>query len=117
MRYISVADFLERLDPAIIFIGVSAIFIKSSMFFFACCYGIARWIGIKNWRNTIWFAAPIVLLLGMIPRNSVETFLDIPRKFSFTLLFPIAVIGIPLLLWIVATIRKSRNVQHRRLGS
>lgn len=111
VRYISIAEFLERMDSLIIAVWLTGVFVKLSLYFFITCYGTAQWMGIKNWRKTILFVAPIVALLALVPRNVDQASVVYPQKFWMPFVFPINIIGIPLLLWIAGTIRKKKEAQ------
>lgn len=106
VRFISVENFIQNLDAVIVVVWLSSSFIKFTLFFFITCYGTSQWLGIKNWRNTIWVIAPFIYILALVPRNVIDINILYPIKFLIPFVFPVNLVGIPLLLWIVGTIRK-----------
>lgn len=110
-RFISVLSFIENVDILVVVIWMFSVFIKLSLFLFVTIYGTAQWLHIKNWRKLIGFVVPIVFIIALIPKNIAEVVIDFPLKFWVPYIMPINVIGIPLLLWIVGTIRNRKFAQ------
>ncbi len=103
--YISVMGFIQNMDVVVVLVYIFSIFIKLSVYFFISCYGTAQWLNIKNWRKTIWFIAPIVFIQSMLYTPGVAH-VNYLWNFYIPFAFPINMIGIPLLLWMVKIIRK-----------
>ncbi len=102
--YISVMEFIQNVDVLAVLLWIIGIFIKLSLYFFITSYGTAQLFHIKKWKHTIWLIAPIVFVISLLPRNTNESMNY--AKFWVSVIFPINLIGIPLLLWIIGTIRK-----------
>jgi spore germination protein KB len=109
-RNISLVEFIENLDALVIVIWFSSVFIKLSLYFFMTCYGTAQYFHLKNWKWLIGIVAPIVVILAMVPRNVDEASVVYPKQFWLPYVFPINMIGIPILLWIVGMIRKKMKL-------
>lgn len=105
ISYISVMEFVQNLDTLAIIAWHLSIFIKLSLYFFLINYGIAQLIQINSWKKVIWFIAPLLIIFPLIiPDISyVYNYLYLYRIY---LALPINMIGIPLILWILGTIRK-----------
>ncbi|NBD25498.1 GerAB/ArcD/ProY family transporter [Paenibacillus glycinis] len=109
VTYISVMEFIQNIDVLAVLLWIVAIFIKLSLYLFVTSYGSAQFFGIKRWKNTIWFIVPMVFVISLLPRNfDIEM---IYTKFWLAVIYPISLVGIPLLLWMVGSLRK-RTLSH-----
>ncbi|MED1949477.1 endospore germination permease [Brevibacillus centrosporus] len=109
IQMISYADFFENIDSIVIATWVTGAFIKISIFYFALALGTAQWLRLEDYR-------PIVLPLGLLlvvfsfwvaPNLSqlatnIKTIIGIQTTGYFTL--------IPLVLWIIAHLRKKKRI-------
>ncbi|KIL41929.1 membrane protein [Gordoniibacillus kamchatkensis] len=109
VTYISVMEFIQNVDVLNVLIWIIGIFIKASLYFFITSYGTAQFFHIKKWKNTIWLIAPIVFVISLLPRNTNEVMNF--AKFWRDVIFPVNLVGIPLLLWIIGSIRKKYMLQ------
>jgi spore germination protein KB len=108
VQIISFADFFENLDSVVMAIWVSGAFIKISVFYFALAIGTAQWLKMDDYR-------PIVFPLGFLlvvfsfwtAPNLSELSTNIGKiaGFQTTSVFTC----IPLLLWIIAKLRRRRE--------
>lgn len=108
VRYISFG-FLQNLDSIVVSIWIMGIFIKVSLYLFAASYGSAQWFGVKRWRIVIFIAAPIALLLAMVPRDFVDSSILYPKLVAVPFNLPVLFILLPLLLWVVGAIRNRKK--------
>lgn len=109
IRYISLADFIQHLDILSVSIWMLSAFIKLSVYFFISSYGISQWFKIKKWRKMIWVIAPITFVHALVYANVTTYSLKYMEKFLIPYVLPINMIGIPILLWTVGSIRKRRK--------
>ncbi|MEC0232044.1 GerAB/ArcD/ProY family transporter [Paenibacillus alba] len=109
VRYISYFDFFQNLDSIVIAIWIIGVFIKVSLYFFVCTYGTAQALGIRKWRKIMWFVAPTVLLLALIPRDFIDSSVFFPQKIAIPILLPLHMIALPLLMWAVAAFRNRKR--------
>lgn len=107
-RFISIMDFIQNIDVLIVVVWILSVFIRASLYMFIASYGTAQLLGIKNWRNMIWFVALIILLCALLPANIDVASIDYPKKFVEPFVLPVLIIGIPLFLWMVGSIRKKQ---------
>jgi len=113
-QFISVMGFLQNVDILVVIFWMFSVFTKLSLFLFVTTYGTAQWLNVKDWRKLIWIVVPIVFGISLLPRNIAQVMIDYPQKFWLPFVMPINVFGIPLLLWIVGTIRKKRS--NKKVG-
>ncbi|MEB3102598.1 GerAB/ArcD/ProY family transporter [Ferviditalea candida] len=108
-KRISLFGFIENLDALVMTFWVAAVFIKLAVYFFITCYGTAQWLNVRNWKTIIWFAAPLVAILSLIPRNVTESTALYLNNYWVPVVLPVNMIGIPLMLLIIGTVRKKRQ--------
>ncbi|MCM3173335.1 endospore germination permease [Paenibacillus sp. MER 99-2] len=108
VRFVSFG-FLQNLDSIVVAIWIMGIFIKVSLYLFAASYGTSQWLGIKRWRIFIFIAAPIAIVLSMIPRDFVDSSILFPKLVAVPFNLPVNFILLPLLLWIVGSIRNRKK--------
>lgn len=108
-KKISLFGFIENLDAAVMGFWVAAVFIKLAVYFFITCYGTAQWLNVRNWKRIVWFVAPLVAILSLIPRNVTESTMLYLNNYWVPVVLPVNMIGIPLMLLIIGTIRKKRQ--------
>ncbi|SEN14805.1 endospore germination permease [Paenibacillus sp. OV219] len=104
VTYISVMEFIQNIDVIIVLLWIIGIFIKLALYFFVTSYGTAQLLRFPKWKKSIWLITPIVFAISLIPRNIDDT-IDF-ANFWRDVIFPVNLVGIPILLWIVGSIRK-----------
>ncbi|NHW37437.1 GerAB/ArcD/ProY family transporter [Paenibacillus aceris] len=102
IRYISYFNFFQNLDSFVIAIWIISVFTKVSLYFFVCTYGTAQCFGLQKWRRMIWFVAPMVVLLALIPRDFMDSSVFFPQKIAIPYMFPLQMLSLPLLMWGIA---------------
>ncbi|ANE45787.1 hypothetical protein SY83_05155 [Paenibacillus swuensis] len=111
VRSISVAGIIESLDAIVVAIWIMSIFLKLSIYLFAVSYGTAQWTGTGKWRTYAVVFTILGLPLALLPRNYIEVSVFFPIKVAVPYIFPIIMVGIPLLLWITALVQRNIRVQ------
>lgn len=111
IRYISIMEFIQNLEILIVVVWFLSVCIKLSVYLFITSYGTAQWLHIKNWKNVIWFVALTGIILAMSYKNIVVSSIDYPKNFWLPYVFPINFVGIPLLLYIVGTVKKYKRLK------
>ncbi|KQX64684.1 MULTISPECIES: GerAB/ArcD/ProY family transporter [unclassified Paenibacillus] len=109
IRVISVVDFIQNVDVIFVVVWLASVFIRLSVIFFAACYGMGQFLKLKNWKNILWFNAPIVFIIALLPRNIMESDYYYPKYFTEMFTLPILILGIPSLLWIIGTLRTKKS--------
>ncbi|MFO1442272.1 endospore germination permease [Bacillus sp. Bva_UNVM-123] len=109
ISYISVMNFIQNLEILAVVIWILSVFIKLSVYFFLACYGTAKWLNIKDWRKTILFVVIFTYVVSLI--YPVDTLFGVKytNKIWNPYIIPVNLIGIPILLWLVGSIRKRRS--------
>lgn len=112
-RYISIADFFENMESAVMAIWVVGAFVKVSVFYYAAALGTAQWLNLSDYR-------PIVLPIGFftvlfsfwdLPDfPQLVHFLNVPSPFYLTFIQT----GIPASLLLIAVMRNS--IRKRKKG-
>ena len=112
-RYISLADFFEHLESAIMAVWIVGAFVKISVFYYAAALGTAQWLNLSDYRPVVW---PIGILIVEFSFWSYPSSMDVSRydivafPFHGVLMQTI----IPLLLLVIAMISKRKR---QRKGS
>ncbi|MCU6797723.1 spore germination protein [Paenibacillus sp. WQ 127069] len=108
-KKISIFGFIENLDALAVVIWVASVFIKLSIYFFVASYGTAQFLQVKNWRNMIWFISIVVVVFSLIPKNVSEATGSYLNHYWVPFVLPVNMIGLPLLLLIVGSIRQRKQ--------
>lgn len=112
VSYISVMEFIQNVDVLVVLLWIIGIFIKLSLYLFIISYGTAQLFHMKKWKHAIWLIAAIVFVISLLPRNTNDT-MDY-AKFWSAVIYPVNLVVIPLLLWIIGAIRKkNRSLQEQ----
>ncbi|MDQ0920818.1 endospore germination permease [Paenibacillus sp. V4I5] len=108
-KKIAVFGFIENLDAIAVVIWIASVFVKLSIYMFVASYGTAQFIQVKNWKNMIWFIAPVVTAFAFIPQNVSEATGSYLNHYWVPFVLPVNMIGLPLLLLIVGKIRQKKQ--------
>lgn len=114
IRFISIMDFIQNVDTLVVILWLLSVFIKLGMYLFISSYGTAQWLGVKNWRKLVWFVAGIAFIIAMAFPDIDAAAINYPAKVWLPFIFPINLIAIPLLLWIVGSIQKKIGLKKGR---
>nr|WP_276316134.1 endospore germination permease [Paenibacillus lignilyticus] len=104
VRFINYLEFVQNMDVWIMFIWIFSVFVKLAIYLFINSYGTAQLLGIKNWRNVILFAAILIFTISLVPANIVGM-LDYAKYVWILYVFPIFIVGLPLLFLLVSLVR------------
>lgn len=110
VRVINILDFIQNIDVLWMFIVMYGLSIAISAQLFAVSYGIAQWWHVKDWRivTAIVILAAFVCVILTSRIGLLTAVLRQSVLIPWT--FPVCTIGIPLLLWIVGSLKKRRTV-------
>ncbi|WHY98362.1 GerAB/ArcD/ProY family transporter [Peribacillus simplex] len=110
-RNISLADFFEHVESAVMAVWIVGAFVKISVFYYASALGTAQWLNLSDYRHVVW---PIGILIVIFSLWSMPSSMEVNRN-SINV-FPIQGILmqtiIPLLLLVIAMI--SKRIRQRR---
>jgi spore germination protein KB len=110
VRFINYLDFVQNMDVWIVFIWIFCVLVKLSMYLFINSYGTAQLFGVKKWRGMIAITAPVIFAISLIPAN-IFGILDYANLVWTAYVFPIFIVGIPLVILLVSLIR-GKHVQE-----
>ncbi|PLT35415.1 endospore germination permease [Bacillus sp. V5-8f] len=105
IRYISVSEFFEHLEAAIISVWIIGAFVKMTVFYYALVLGTAQWLQLSDYK-------PIVLPLGfIITLFSIWEFDNLQEQIRFSetvfpFYVPFMLTLIPFLLLVIDWVRK-----------
>ncbi|MGX2958658.1 GerAB/ArcD/ProY family transporter [Peribacillus sp. JNUCC 23] len=107
-RYISIAEFFENFESAVMAIWIVGTFIKISGFYYVAVLSTAQWLKLSDYRPIIW---PIGILIVVFGFWSIPNTLEIERfnEGTFPLFGIIVQTIIPLLLLLIAVLRKKKR--------
>ncbi|MDF2714496.1 MAG: spore germination protein [Paenibacillus sp.] len=105
VRFISFLDFVQNMDVWIIFVWIFCVFVKMSLYLFITSYGTAQFLNFRNRNALLVVVAVSLLLMSVAPRNALSV-MDYANHVWIRYVFPINIIGLPLLMLIVARLRR-----------
>ncbi|MBT2674646.1 GerAB/ArcD/ProY family transporter, partial [Streptomyces sp. ISL-14] len=107
-RYISLADFFEHVESAVMAVWIVGAFVKISVFYYASALGTAQCLNLSDYRPVVW---PVGILIVIFSLWSLPSSMDASR--NDINVFPLQSILmqtiIPLLLLVIAAIRKRKR--------
>ncbi|MFB5760027.1 GerAB/ArcD/ProY family transporter [Paenibacillus medicaginis] len=107
VKLVYLMEFIQHVDFLVVAVWLFSVFIKLSIYVFIASYGTAQWIGKqKNWRGIVWFVAAAVFTICMNLINLNPSPEMLLRKVWVQYVMPVNMVALPLLLWIVGSIRK-----------
>jgi spore germination protein KB len=108
IRMVSLANFLERLDAAMVAIWMLGGVVKVGVFYYAAVLGSAQWLGLKDYRPLVMPVGVILLGLAALCPNVVDLlgFISMTWPPYALLIFEA---GIPLMLLTVALVRRKQG--------
>ncbi|MZQ81084.1 endospore germination permease [Paenibacillus sp. 5J-6] len=104
-RYISVADFFENLEALLLAMWVAGNFVKIAVFYYVSTYSIGQWMKLSDVRPIVF---PVGLLVLVFSWWGFPNYLSLGLQGRLVAPFdiPLYLLFIPLLLLLVASIRK-----------
>jgi len=105
-QYIRIGEFFENLESIVIAIWIVGTFIKISVFFYAISLGTAQWLNLSSYRSIVW---PLGILIVIFSFWSLPSTMDIENLVAPVPLGFLVQLIIPLLLLIIALIRKRKK--------
>lgn len=113
-RKISLFGFIDNFDAVPVVVWIASVFIKLSVYFFVACYGTAKFLNIRNWRNLIWILAPVMFAFALIPQDVSQASTNYLINYWVPIALPINMLGLPLLLLVVGKWRQRRRKNRSR---
>ncbi|KAA9032814.1 GerAB/ArcD/ProY family transporter [Niallia endozanthoxylica] len=116
IRYINVMNFIQNLEIVAVLIWILSLFIKLSLYFVLAAYGTAQLFHIKDWKKLIWVVAVISFLLAMVFSRSTTYGMEYIEYFWLPVVLTLNMAVIPLLLWMVGSLRKKKQASNSSNG-
>ncbi|MZQ81297.1 endospore germination permease [Paenibacillus sp. 5J-6] len=112
VRFINYLEFIQNMDVWIMFIWIFSVFVKLASYLFINSYGTAQLLGVKNWKVLIGFAAVIIYTISLFPANIIGL-LDFAKMVWIIYIFPIFIVGIPIILLLLSLLRGRSLAMNR----
>ncbi|SDX50618.1 endospore germination permease [Paenibacillus sp. CF384] len=108
-KFVYILNFVQNIDAFFIPLWLFGAFIKLSIAMFILSYGLSEWTGFKNWKF-ISCTLSCILLGSVIYSTHHIQFANTTRNaFLIRYFYPSAFLGIPLIFWMIGSIRQSRR--------
>ncbi|MCL6635667.1 MAG: endospore germination permease [Peptococcaceae bacterium] len=104
-RIISIANFLERLEPVIMGIWVTGGFVKISVFYWAAVLGSAQVLELKDYRPLVLPVGAVLVAMSILLHPSILELLRFLDQVWPPYALSVFEAGIPLLLLVTALVR------------
>jgi len=104
IRTVRAAKIIERQEPVLMFIWVSGVLIKTSVFFYISSITMSQSLGLKDYRAVVLPQGVLLVVLSMLLFESspqLQAFLEFtapPYAVVFELIIPISVLALSLIL-------------------
>ncbi|MDU0206392.1 GerAB/ArcD/ProY family transporter [Paenibacillus sp. MAH-36] len=105
-KFITILNFIQNIDAFYITFWVFGNFIKLSVYLFILSYGLSEWTGFKNWRLIACLMTFIWLAFVIYSSHNIRISYMIKNVYVIGFFYPFIYIVIPLILWMVGSIRQ-----------
>lgn len=107
-RYESIAGFFENMEAVIMAVWIAGAFVKISVFFYVTALGTAQWLNLSDYQPIVW---PLGILIVQFSFWGAPSTMEISRFdfFIFTYYAVLIQLVLPILLLVIALIRKSKK--------
>ncbi len=108
VRYISLANFVDRLEILVVIIWVAGALVKLAVFYHSAGIAAASTLGLKSYRATL---LPIAIITVIISRTLYGSFDKLGAFFKIFPAYAIVMeLAVPALILLIAVLRKKRAV-------
>ncbi|WNQ12543.1 endospore germination permease [Paenibacillus aurantius] len=108
-KFVSILNFVQNIDAFYIPLWIFGAFIKVSVCLFILSYGLSEWTGFKNWKLIGCIIAVIWLAFVIYSPHNIRISNTLKNMLLIGFFYPVVYIGIPLILWIIGSIKKHRR--------
>ena len=106
-KFVTILNFIQNIDSFYITFWVFGNFIKLSVYLFILSYGVSEWTGYKNWKLISFFMTIVWLAFVIYSSHHIRISHFVKNIYLVGYFYPFVYIGIPLLLWIIGSIRNA----------
>ncbi|MHB1682097.1 MAG: GerAB/ArcD/ProY family transporter [Bacilli bacterium] len=114
VRFISVADFVEEIEPFVIIFWFMSAVIRLSLFIFIASYGWSQLFQSSRAWPFLWAVGLITTVEAFLPRNIVYSSILYSRTIVEVWVAPVLFVAVPLLLWFVSGVKTRRTLDGSR---
>lgn len=108
-KMVSILNFIQNIDVFYIPLWLLGAFIKLAICLFILSYGLAEWSGYRNWRRIAGLLTVVWLGYVLYSARIVQLSYLFRNVWLTDVFYPALYIALPLLLWIVGSIRKRQQ--------
>lgn len=108
-KFVSILNFVQNIDAFFIPLWLLGAFIKLSIGLFILSYGLSEWTGFKNWKLIACLTTFILLAYVIYSTHNIRISFTIKNLFLIGFFYPFVYIVIPLILWMIGSIRQRRK--------
>ncbi|MNR19593.1 Spore germination protein [compost metagenome] len=109
IKKISLFGFMDNFDAIPVVIWIASVFVKLAVLLFLMSYGTAQFLHVRNWRNLIWFIAPVMFVFALVPQDVTETSTNYLQRYWVPVAMPVNMLGLPLLLLVAGKWRQRKR--------
>lgn len=107
-RFISVANFLEEIEPFVIVFWFLSAVIRLALLIFVASYGWSQLFSSSRALPYLWAVCLITIVEAFLPRNIVYSSILYSRMVVETWVAPILLVAVPLLFWFISGVQKRK---------
>lgn len=108
-KYVSILNFVQNIDAFFIPLWLFGAFIKLSVCLFILSYGLSEWTGFKNWKLIACLTTFIWLMFVIYSTHHIRISYTLKNFFLIGYFYPFVYIVIPLILWMISSLRQRRK--------
>ncbi|MBM7563892.1 GerAB/ArcD/ProY family transporter [Paenibacillus sacheonensis] len=108
-KFVSILNFIQNIDAFFIPLWLLGAFIKLGVGLFILSYGLSQWTGIKNWKLIACLTTVVWLAYLLYSGHEIRLTNTLRSLFLVGGLYPFAYIVLPLLFWLIGSIRQHRK--------
>ncbi|WP_167747067.1 GerAB/ArcD/ProY family transporter [Cohnella luojiensis] len=111
-KIVSILNFIQNIDALFIPLWLLGGFIKLSVYLFILSYGLSEWTGFKNWKLIACLTTFILLANVIYSTHNLRIGFTYTSLFQIGFFYPFVYIAIPLILWMIGSIRQRRKASN-----
>ncbi|QGQ97609.1 hypothetical protein EHS13_23320 [Paenibacillus psychroresistens] len=108
-KFVSILNFVQNIDALFIPFWLLGAFIKLSVCLFILSYGLSEWVGFKKWKLTACLITLVLLAYVIYSTHNIRISYTLKDLLLTGFFYPIIYIVIPLILWMIGSIRQRRK--------
>ncbi|MUG87136.1 endospore germination permease [Paenibacillus timonensis] len=105
-KFVSILNFVQNIDAFFIPLWLLGAFIKLAVGLFVLSYGLSEWTGFKNWKLIACLTTFVWMACLIYSTHNIRMSYTLKNPFLNGYFYPIAFFVLPLLMWIIGSIRQ-----------